>query len=271
MMSSAFYSLLVYCSLVQSGDVQAERVPDPSEQSQSPSQLQVFVDENSIESKKVDEVFDQVLSDQEFRRLQRMSESSKPPGWLQRFLDWLFGPQDAQRRESSPWVEMLATFVYYLVWALAVTALAFVGWILLRAILRHLEDDAKFRKPTEVTAEQILELSHPPGELPSDEYERRALALAQTADYKSAVRELVLGSMSWIERAGLIRYRKGLTNRDYVRAIWRKQSERSSLEHIVRVFERAYFGRRTPDRASFELCLEHYQRAFIGEEILVET
>jgi len=263
--TSLFYSLALCCCLLQSGgDTQAERGLN-SAQSESM--------DDSIDSKQINAAFDEVLADQEFRRLQRMSGESSTPGWLQRFIDWLFGSEQDRQRDTRPrpWVQMLATFIFYIAWALAITALAFVGWILLRAILRHLEDDVKFRNQGQLTAGQPIELSHPPGELPSDEYERRALELGKTGNYKSAVRELVLGSMSWIERTGLIRYRKGLTNRDYIRAIWRKQSERSSLEHIVRVFERAYFGRRSPDRLGFELCLEHYQRAFAGAEILVET
>jgi hypothetical protein len=264
--TSPFSLLALCCCLLLSGDTRAEIDPNSVVQSES------MID--SIDGKQIDTAFDEVLADQEFRRLQRMSGQSSTPGWLQRFIDWLlFDSEQDQQRDTKPslWLRMLGTFIYYLAWALAITALTFVGWVLLRAILRHLEDDVKFRNQGQLSAEQALELSHPPGELPSDEYQRRALALANTGNYKSAVRELVLGSMSWIERAGLIRYRKGLTNRDYIRAIWRKQSERSSLEFIVRVFERAYFGRRSPDRSRFELCLEHYQRAFTGEEILVET
>lgn len=265
MMVSMFSKILILCYCcclpLQSSDT-AEAVP---------GSLDI---DNAIEDVSIDSAFDDVLSDPEFRRLQRMTADAAPPGWFEEFIDWMFGgvgDSSSSGGGSSPWLNALGYFLYYLVWGLALTALSFVGWILIRAVLRHFEDDVKFKQKNALTQEQVLELSHPPGEIPSNEYERRAMEFASSGNYKSAVRELVLGSMSWIERAGFIRYRKGLTNRDYVRAVWRKPTERGSLEHIVSVFERAYFGRRTPDRVGFELCLENYQRAFISENVLVET
>lgn len=260
MMVPTVFQSLVLCCLIQTG-ITAEAEP-----------VERMTD-GSVSRSSIDSTFDDVLADSEFRRLQRMTADAAPPGWFEQFINWLFGDRGSSSSGGStgPWLEALGTFLFYLMWGIALTVLAFVGWILIRAILRHFEEDVKLKRNSELTPEQVLELSHPPGEIPSDEYEHRAVEFARSGNYKSAVRELVLGSMSWIERAGLIRYRKGLTNRDYVRAVWRKPTERGSLEHIVAVFERAYFGRRTPDRVGFELCLENYQRAFISENVLVET
>ncbi|MDB4614374.1 DUF4129 domain-containing protein [bacterium] len=224
----------------------------------------------------VRKTFKDVFADREFDRLQRiLKPDSTEKSWLEEVLDsWFGGTSETSSNKSSDWsfLSLLGQLLYWLAWALAVTALSFVGWILVRSVLRHLEDKANFEKADSPgVPEDALELSHPPGEYPADEYERRAVGLAKSGNYKSAIRELVLGSMSWIERAGLIRYRKGLTNRDYIRAVWRKKVERASLEHIVLDFERAYFGRRVPDATSFELCLENYQRAFAREDVLVES
>jgi hypothetical protein len=79
-----------------------------------------------------------------------------------------------------------------------------------------------------------------PGELPPAAYEARALKLAKTGDYRAAIRELLLGSMSWLERAALIRYRRGLTNRDYLRCIWRRQEKRTAYLATASQFELVY-------------------------------
>ena len=105
-----------------------------------------------------------------------------------------------------------------------------------------------------------------PGELPPSTYEARALKLAKTGDYRAAIRELLLGSMSWLERAALIRYRRGLTNRDYLRCIWRRQEKRSAYLATASQFELVYFGRRQPTPEMFETCLTEFRGAFHDEE-----
>lgn len=105
-----------------------------------------------------------------------------------------------------------------------------------------------------------------PGELPPAAYEARALKLAKTGDYRAAIRELLLGSMSWLERAALIRYRRGLTNRDYLRCIWRRQEKRTAYLATASQFELVYFGRRQPTPEMFETCLTEFRGAFHDEE-----
>lgn len=105
-----------------------------------------------------------------------------------------------------------------------------------------------------------------PGELLPSTYEARALKLAKTGDYRAAIRELLLGSMSWLERAALIRYRRGLTNRDYLRCIWRRQEKRTAYLVTASQFELVYFGRRQPTPEMFETCLAEFRGAFHDEE-----
>ncbi len=109
-------------------------------------------------------------------------------------------------------------------------------------------------------------LAVPPGELAALTYEGRAIQLAADGNYRAAVRELLMGSMSWIERSGLIRYRRGLTNRDYVRAIWRRTEKRQAYAVTALEFERICFGRREATRQAFEKCLSSFQGAFREEE-----
>ena len=82
----------------------------------------------------------------------------------------------------------------------------------------------------------------------------------------AAIRELLLGSMSWIERAGLIRYRKGLTNRDYVRSVWRRTDKREGYLTTASSSNLCTLDDRTPTAEMFELCLTSFQGAFREEE-----
>lgn len=114
--------------------------------------------------------------------------------------------------------------------------------------------------------EDITDLSTPPGELAASTYESRAMQMAADGNYKAAIRELLIGGMSWIERAGLIRFRKGLTNRDYVRAVWKQSEKRQAYVNTATEFERIYFGRRDANRDTFETCLRSFQGSFREEE-----
>lgn len=112
----------------------------------------------------------------------------------------------------------------------------------------------------------LSDLQSPPGELPATTYEGRARQLASEGNYRAAIRELLLGSMAWIERAGLIRYRRGLTNRDYVRSVWRRLQQREAYLTTAGQFELVYFGRRAATAEMFERCLGEFEGAFREEE-----
>jgi hypothetical protein len=150
-----------------------------------------------------------------------------------------------------------------LVYLVGIAILALIAVVIVRGVLEWMPAQMKSRR---VAVEEELAPTIPPGELPSDEYLRRALGLAATGDYKAAIRELLLGTMSWIERAGLIRFRRGLCNRDYLRAVWRRPLCRDSMTGIVEAFDRTYFGRRSATCEMFERCLELYRQGFTGNE-----
>ncbi len=115
----------------------------------------------------------------------------------------------------------------------------------------------------------IADLTTPPGEVAVSTYESRALQLAQDGNFQLAIRELLIGSMSWIERAGLIRFRKGLTNRDYIRAVWKQEQRRLAYAQTALHFERIYFGRRSATQEMFEECLHYFQGSFREEEATI--
>lgn len=207
----------------------------------------------------------EVLADPEYRHLQRGTESSversELPDWLRRFLEWLFG--DSEPAEpSEPLLQLRDVLLYGALGILIV----FLIVVAVR-ILGSRGDSIPLSLLQDAQDEEALSPSHPPGDVPTNEYERRALAAAASQNYRAALRELVLGSMSWTERSGLIRYRSGLTNRDYVRAVWSQTGRRDSLLQIVAAFERVFYGRRIADLATYELCLAEFRQSFAYEEI----
>ncbi|MFN8710756.1 MAG: DUF4129 domain-containing protein, partial [Planctomyces sp.] len=118
----------------------------------------------------------------------------------------------------------------------------------------------------ELSEDDPTQLSVPPGELPANVYESRAVQLAAEGNFRGAVRELLLGSMSWIERAGMVRYRRGLTNRDYVRSVWRRRDKRDAFAVIALEFERIFYGRREANEKRYLHCLQNFRGAFREEE-----
>jgi hypothetical protein len=235
---------------------QGQPTPAPSESATGESTVQ---DVETVRS-----TVAEILSAPEYRHLVRPKaeeSETKLPGWLERFLDWLFG---GDTEVKAPNLSLLGILLRGFMYALAVAILVLVAFVIVRAVLQHLPDRS-IKKPG-LLEHDVLAPSTPPGELPADEYVRRALELARAGDHKAAIRQLLLGTMSWIERAGLIRFRKGLTNRDYLRAIWRRPVCRDSMASITDAFDRVYFGRRAATPESFESCLEQYRTGFTANE-----
>jgi Domain of unknown function (DUF4129) len=111
-------------------------------------------------------------------------------------------------------------------------------------------------------ANNPLEPDKSPGELPADVYIQRARELAASGKYREAIAQLLLGGMSNLERAGVVKYRKGLTHRDYVRASRSQPREYQSMRAMVRLYEPLGFGRRTPTPKHFERSLSAYEAGF---------
>ena len=102
----------------------------------------------------------------------------------------------------------------------------------------------------------------PPGELPVDVYLAEARKLAAAGQYREAIAQLLLGAMSYAERAGLIRYRRGLTQRDYLRTLRGETTQFDAMRTMVRVYEPLGFGRRTPAKEHFDKSISGYEQAF---------
>lgn len=104
-----------------------------------------------------------------------------------------------------------------------------------------------------------------PGETPADEFVRQALALATAGQYREAIAQLLLGGMSRIERDRLIRYRRGLTFRDYLRVLRGNPPAYGGFRAMVDQYEPVNFGRREATRHSFDMALDGYRSGFPQE------
>lgn len=122
----------------------------------------------------------------------------------------------------------------------------------------------------EAVAAPLLDLNvpqeedHSPGELPADAYLAKARELAEQRRYREAIAYLLLGGMSAIERADLIRHRRGLTLRDYLRVLRGRSPQFDGFKSMIGLYEPVGFGRRV---ASFQT----FQDALTGYELTVES
>ena len=252
-----------------------------------------------LDGSQIDRVGEQVMNGNEFRSvrrtvLERLPENDIDKGFLGgalewvgekigdlfraigNFFRWLFSGFGGSPRTTPPAPDLnpgsfnwdfglgsLANAFVIVVIAIIVLLLVVIAAMIVKSI------DAKKRNRDGLLSDSddiLSDVTTPPGELAASTYESRAMQFAATGNYRAAIRELLLGSMSWIERAGLIRYRKGLTNRDYLRSVWRREDKREGYLTTASQFEYVYFGRRTPTAEMFRMCLASFQGAFREEE-----
>lgn len=207
----------------------------------------------------VRQTVEHVMARPEFQRLRDGDdEESKNPAWLERILDgigdwieqWLARNNVQEERDIASGAAYL---VYGVAFLIVVAALA----LILKSVLESAKERAL---ESERVQARLVQAGAAPGETPSEEFWARAQELAARGNEKLAIRELLLGAMSSLERRGLIRHRRGLTNRDYLGAA--SGDMRSSLLTIVAAFERVYFGRRAASSEGFRECSDAYREGF---------
>lgn len=213
------------------------------------------------DSEAVSRGFEQILSQPEFRRLRSKAPQIpegdiQAPGWLKRFFSWLgdlFKGAGNGIASLGPVLQVLAYAV------LAAIGCAII-WLLVRAVNAYRQRQTVGRKRGRNYEEGEAEM--PPGDLPADEYLRRASELAAQEKFREAIGQLILGAMSHTERSGLIRFRRGLTHRDYLRALRGRGAQHQALRMIVDVYEPICFGRRPAQFDHYRMSLEGYQTGF---------
>ena len=88
------------------------------------------------------------------------------------------------------------------------------------------------------------DLAVPPGEVPPDAFLDAARSHAAAGRFAAAVGALQSGLAGEVERAGLIRPRRGLTAREYLRAARPDARLRPALDEVVPLYEPLGYGRR---------------------------
>ena len=259
------------------------------------------VQSGPIDGDQIDQVGDQVMDSNEFRSvrrtvLEKLPESDVDKGFLGGALQWVgdklgdvfgaignffrwlfsgFSGPGSTRAPAQPSNAPSGSFDWSFgfgglanMFAISVIVVIVLLLIVIAAmIVKTIDAKKRNRDGLLSDSEHMLsDVTAPPGELAASTYESRARQFASTGNYRGAIRELLLGSMSWIERAGLIRYRRGLTNRDYLRSVWRRADKREGYLTTASHFELVYFGRRSATAEMFELCLTSFQGAFHEEE-----
>jgi hypothetical protein len=208
---------------------------------------------------------EETLSQPEFARLRAEPEPEEEPEafaapeWLDRFFRWLsraLWGDDASEEAPSELAFNLPG-ARLLIYAMALVILLAAVFFIVKSVLSISRDN----KISEDEAEgRMFGPESAPGELDPDEYWRRALAHGEKGRYREGMRELLLGAMSASERRGLIRFRRGLTNRDYFYAV--RGPARDSFGRIASAFEQVYFGRREATADSFRESCRAYQQSF---------
>jgi hypothetical protein len=81
---------------------------------------------------------------------------------------------------------------------------------------------------------------------------QQAEAHSQQGDYRSAVRYLYLSTLLLLEEHGVLRYDRSRTNREYLRSVAGEPELYSTLQSVVDVFDRVWYGFQPLDETAYE-------------------
>lgn len=210
---------------------------------------------------------DEILAQPEFRRLRLKTQTipGKPPPefelpeWLKRFFNGFGGGLSGLSAVGAGF-QILAYIILIAICVLIVVLLA-------RAIAQY-----QRRLDEQLTNGRTFEVGDadlPPGDVPVDVYLARAAELAAQGLYREAIGQLIRGAMSYTERCGLIRFRRGLTHRDYLRALRVRAPQQETFRAMVGVYEPICFGRRPALPEHYHSSESGYRTGFVdaGETI----
>jgi len=163
----------------------------------------------------------------------------------------------------------IAHFLGLMLHFIAYAALAAVVVLILALAARAIAAGWSGRSRRGATgAVSAVPLSHDrsPGETAADVFLQQALLLAGRREYREALGQLLLGAMSYIESREWIRYRRGLTVRDYLRCVRGRPEQFAGLKVVVDAYEPVEYGRHPATQSVFESALEGYRDGFASTE-----
>jgi len=213
------------------------------------------------EADAIHETTDEILESPEFRYLHRL-ETKKQQNADPFENSWLNKLDFSKLAGLGLLGEIVGWILYGLPW-LALAGICTLVVILIVQSIRSAGRRGGKSGPTNSGGlEGEAEPEHRPGDFSSDVYIAKAKELAAEGQFAEAIAQLLLGAMSQIERAELIRYRRGLTHRDYLRAVSSKDNSRVAFRSMVRTYEPIGFGRREATREHFSDSMSHYEAGF---------
>jgi hypothetical protein len=226
-------------------------------------------DEGGYESaEQVKTSVERILSSVEFLHLHREPAApTEEESWLEGWLKWFFGNEGESGSAPVDVSSFVVPILYLLVGAVVLLALL---WMVRSLVIRASRKAQVLGLVDAPAPGDAPDPALPPGEQAAEAYLERATLLAHEGDYRAAIREILLGCMSWIERQRLLRYRRGLTCRDYLRAVWGSKTRREAFAGIVVNFEEVTFGRRQATAQRFEECVQKFRTAFHQEKTVVD-
>jgi hypothetical protein len=167
---------------------------------------------------------------------------------FERFVNWLFGTLEGNISSTGLRIWQLVLI------GLGALALAFVlGYVgrhLRKAVTAEAELAANDRIEENLSAGAAL---------------NKAQAMANSGDYRMAVRYLYLAALLQLEERGLLRYDRSRTNREYLREINRSGMAQfpglsDNFAEVVEVFDRVWYGYQPLDQTGYENFSERVAR-----------
>jgi len=177
-----------------------------------------------------------------------------------------------QRRKRNNWPDSsglgslssaLAYLLHILAWGLlfiiCAAGLYYIGLAISRYERKKVESDSPL--PAAVTSHQ---LAPSPGETQVLVFWEQAKAAAMRGNFASAIQFLVLGALSDIEHQGQIRFRRGLTSYDYLRAVRKLPERHLALKNLVNAYEPVGFGRHEATADLYQQSLSSFEDEFLA-------
>jgi hypothetical protein len=159
------------------------------------------------------------------------------PNW-----NWNFG---------SGWMDIFSILIWVMIGAIVAALVAVLIWAFLRMESNREQDDDE--APGRSMSESIKQL---PFDLETTTGDFRQLAQAAYAngDYRKAMIYLFSHVLVSLDQKGLVRLRKGKTNRQYLRELRPHRPLANYYQHVMVPFEATFFGDHELTRHEFENC-----------------
>lgn len=173
---------------------------------------------------------------------------------LEDFGEWLrqFWPKSTEASDSN------ATLKTRSVVAALVIAILIVIGVLAWEVIRR----SKRAVAAPVTASEPVASKRDENPLSrgASEWERYAAQLAAAGRVREAIRAWYHAVLVTCYGAGILHFRKGRTNWEYVSAVSPQHEWRGEFVRLTRRFEEEWYGRDTSSRAAYEECAAHGKR-----------